>query len=65
MSTHGVEFSVYVSSVDGTVVIHVDTPGLPENADGPCCRIYINDDVDNPVWDNPATVEDKLEKDVT
>jgi hypothetical protein len=57
----GVEFDVYLSTVDNTVVVHINTPGLTENSDGPHLRVYINDDTDNPVWDNPAeTVEEKL-----
>jgi hypothetical protein len=57
-----VEFDVYRSAIDGTVVVHVDTPGLPEDSDGPHLRVYINDDTDNPVYDNPLlTVEQKME----
>lgn len=28
---------------DGVWVIHVDTPGIKENARGPICRLYLND----------------------
>ena len=49
---HAIELDVYHSSVDGIPVIHIDTPGLLENEHGPICRIYINDDTDDPIWDN-------------
>lgn len=28
---------------DGTPVVHIETHGMPENARGPICRIYLND----------------------
>jgi len=37
---------------DGAVVVHVDTQGVPENERGPICRIYLNDDTDDPLWAN-------------
>ena len=49
---HAIEFDVYQSSVDGVPVVHIDTPGLLENKHGPVCRIYINDDIDYPIWNN-------------
>jgi len=36
---------------DGTRVIHIDTPGLPEDGRGPLIRIYLNDE---PVFENPT-----------
>ena len=57
----GVYTTVDRSSVDGTVVVFVDTPELPENSDGPLLRIHLND---SPIWENPPyplhTVECKL-----
>jgi hypothetical protein len=37
---------------DGSWVCHVDTYGLPENRRGPKITVYINDDCDDPVFDN-------------
>ena len=37
---------------DGSWVCHVDTSDLPENQDGPLLTVYINDDIDDPVFDN-------------
>ena len=37
---------------DGSIVVHVETPGLEENSDGPLLTIYLNDDTDDPIWDN-------------
>lgn len=45
------DIDVYIGN-DGAHVIHVDTPGIPENELGPMCRIYLNDDCDDPIWDN-------------
>ena len=42
----------YVSAEDGTTVVHIDTSELPENSNGPIMRVYINDDIDNPVYEN-------------
>lgn len=38
-----ISFDVYVSEEDGTLVVHVDTEGLQENAEGPIMRLYVND----------------------
>ena len=46
------DIDVYISNEDGAFVIHVDTPGIPDNALGPKCRIYLNDDIADPIWDN-------------
>lgn len=37
---------------DGSVVVHVDTPGIDENSDGPELTIYLNDDLCDPLWCN-------------
>ena len=37
---------------DGSWVVHVDTHGIDENSQGPLLTVYINDDIDNPVYDN-------------
>jgi hypothetical protein len=50
----GPSLSEYKSSRDGTTVLHVDTPeDWPENSQGPIVRIYLNDDTDDPIFDNP------------
>jgi hypothetical protein len=36
--------------IDGTVVVEIDTPELPENDKGPIIRIWLNDDT---VYENP------------
>lgn len=54
----GVSLDVYRSGRDGTVVVHVDTDGLPENERGPKLRIYLNDDTENPVYDEPLETGD-------
>ena len=39
---------------DGVPVIHIDTPdNWGDNEDGPICRVYMNDDTDNPLFANP------------
>jgi len=42
----------YISTIDNKVVVHIDTYELPENNKGPMLRIYLNDDTENPLWDN-------------
>jgi hypothetical protein len=46
----GVELTKCLGT-DGIAVIFVDTPGLPEDASGPLCRIYLNDEV---IYENPS-----------
>jgi hypothetical protein len=48
-TVNGVDISVD-TGVDGTKVVFVDTPGLPEDFDGPLIRLYLNDE---PVFENP------------
>jgi hypothetical protein len=46
-------FDIYTSKIDGLPVIHIDTPDeWDENENGPMFRVFINDDTDNPIWDN-------------
>lgn len=48
-----VNFDVYTSSIDGALVVHIDTTDdIPTNHQGPMMRVYINDDTDNPIWNN-------------
>lgn len=48
-------FDVYVSELDGTLVVHVDTNDMPEDPNGePLIRIYLNDE---PVFENPLMPE--------
>jgi hypothetical protein len=46
--------TTYLSEIDDTLVVHVDTHG-EENENGPIIRIFLNDDTDNPLFDNPKT----------
>ena len=46
----------YISKHDGIPVVHIDTPDdWEENENGPVFRCYINDDTDNPIWDNRSS----------
>lgn len=45
----GVEIEGYIG-IDGTLVIGIDTPNLPEDDKGPIIRIWLNDDT---VYENP------------
>lgn len=49
--TFGLEIEVMRSEKDGTVVVFMDTPSLPEDSEGPRLRVYLNEE---PVWENPA-----------
>lgn len=40
-------------SSDGTLIIYIDTPAVPENDDGPEMRVYLNDEM---VYENPEYV---------
>ena len=33
-------------------VVHIDTANLKENSNGPILTLYLNDDTDDPLWDN-------------
>lgn len=43
---------------DGSVVVHVETPKIDENGRGPLLTIYLNDDLDDPLWDNRNDAQD-------
>lgn len=50
-------FDIYRSKIDGLPVIHINTSTdehdlVKENYQGPMFRCYINDDTDNPIWNN-------------
>lgn len=49
------EFDVYFSEKAGTPVVHVDTGNLDENANGPICRVYLNDEA---IYENPKLREE-------
>lgn len=54
-------FDIYVEitlSGDGTPIVHIDTPDLPEDSGGPKCRIYLNDET---VFENPTFDIDNAE----
>jgi|2_EtaG_2_1085320.scaffolds.fasta_scaffold270834_2 hypothetical protein len=44
------DVSLTKSSVDGVWLVFVDTPGVPEDSNGPIIRIWLNDE---PVYENP------------
>lgn len=46
-------FNVYYG-FDGTPVVHVQTDDLPEDAKGPICRIYLNEEA---IYENPPLAE--------
>ena len=52
------DIDAYRSATDGIFVIHVDTPRLPENENGPVCRIYLNEHC---LYENPPFPNPKLE----
>lgn len=47
----GLEVEVVKSGEDGTILLFIDTPGIPENSEGPKLRVYLNDE---PLWENPT-----------
>lgn len=47
-----VYLTAYRRDEDGSVVVHVETPLLAENSAGPMLTIYLNDDLEDPLWDN-------------
>lgn len=50
---HAFSFDTYISKEDGKFVIHIDTHDpIKENENGPQFRVYINDDIENPIWNN-------------
>lgn len=52
-------FDAYFSDADGIPVVHVETGELDENAQGPICRVYLNDG--DPLWANPDLPEEAPE----
>lgn len=48
---YGIEVEIMESPVDHVVIVQIDTPGLPENEDGPLIRVYLNDG--DPLFENP------------
>jgi hypothetical protein len=57
----GVRVHAYRSPLDGTIVVHIDTPPEEENTEGPLVRIYLNDSVlfENPVFPMEKLINDK------
>tara|TARA_R110000824_G_scaffold173688_4_gene351833 strand:+ start:2317 stop:2547 length:231 start_codon:yes stop_codon:yes gene_type:complete len=49
----GVQVEAYIG-IDGTLVIGIDTPELPEDDKGPLIRIWLNDET---VFENPPAPE--------
>lgn len=49
----GVEIESYIG-IDGTLVVGIDTPRLPEDEKGPLIRIWLNDET---VYENPPVPE--------
>ena len=43
-------FQCYLSPVDNTPVLQIDTFDMPETLTGPILRIYLND---HPIYENP------------
>lgn len=37
------EITVYAAPADGTLVLEIDTTKVPEDTNGPICRVYLND----------------------
>lgn len=50
INDHVITVAVYSSPQDGTVIVAVDTPDIPEDAHGPKIRMWLNDDT---VFENP------------
>lgn len=48
---YGLEVEIMESPVDHVVIVQIDTPGLPEDEDGPLIRVYLNDG--DPLFENP------------
>lgn len=47
-------FHVYDAESDGVKIVHVETAGVPADANGPRIRIYLNDEI---IFENPALPE--------
>ena len=57
MNTPEIHVTSYFSPDDGVTVVHIDTPGITEDASGPVIRIYLNDE---PIEENPPYPGDPL-----
>ena len=57
----GIEMSSCRSTRDGTVELRIDTTwaNLPENEHGVKLRVVINDDYENPIYNNPLETGDE------
>ena len=44
------DITVDKAPTDGTTVVWIDTPDLPEDDKGPVIRVYLNDEV---IFENP------------
>jgi hypothetical protein len=49
-TAHDITITVDHAESDGTVVVFIDTPSLPEDSEGPFIRVYLNDGI---VFENP------------
>ena len=47
---HTITIVAYTSPTDGTPIVAIDTPDIPEDSRGPKIRIWLNDDT---VFENP------------
>lgn len=47
-----IEFNFTVYYRHGIPTVIIDTPGVQENCDGPILRVQLNDDDENPIWEN-------------
>lgn len=47
----GMEITVYRAEADNVLVLHIDTPHMTEDTNGPILRVYLNDE---PIYENPA-----------
>ena len=52
----GIKVEITVSEQDGTPVVQIDTPDLPEDTSGPKIRVYLNDGT---LYENPPYPKDQ------
>ncbi|MCP4166021.1 MAG: hypothetical protein GY759_09035 [Chloroflexi bacterium] len=45
------EISLHKSKQDGTWVVYIDTPDMPEDSNGPIIRVWLNDET---IFENPT-----------
>lgn len=48
------EVSLWRSENDGQLTLHIGTTDIKDNQDGPVLRVILNDDYDDPIWENKA-----------